>query len=1222
MADTFLQDARLTLLGAGFLGDAEAQDGVHLRWSFDPELGFPSEGFQLYFREPARKTTLKVSFTALAKQLQQQGAPAAVESGVTVHRADGDRLPVATRCEQVGLDLAGSPLVLRFRPTFGTPPGLVREVTLLGTTQQGAAFAQALHAGRVADCAAIGQQLCLGQILDSGTVAQLTRLDAGDRVLAGRHLRQRRRATRVTWAALVRAERADALRQLADLGAGTAAAAGCVPFQLTLRADVIDAVRISGCNATLLGAVWSPFARDESEAGWKPLHGPLCLPVNATPGYGCSLGPGDARSIAKNRIPQEAELPPAAPRRAELEQRLLGADFDELHHSLEQAIGSGGQLVVRLASDDPGDGTSWRYDVVRDALTAAADPYFARVLGLYWVHKPSTPPQRFDYMVEAVWPVNGEKRRFCFIVFDRGPEAQPALAAPTGPSATAMPGSAHVTPDGVLNPCEMDVVVNWRRPSVCEVTDALRTPMAYLVERTDAGAPGSGPYHLVTKRAFEAGGEPEVVPAIIADADDGAERFASGYFVDRGPGYGLFHYRVRGRDLFGRTSAPSAAAPVTVTDQVAPGPPLNLAAEYFDPADPERAGSDVLAWASRDAAPGDPPRAAVALRWIWPASRQLQFPDLDEFRLYYRSGSLNHVLGRITAVSQAAASEYDVVTDMAPVGPDIPAPQAAVDPGALRNEGEEYAVLTIVTVAGRLTFRVRANPAAPPLVGPCAFRLGRGTSPTATQAARAPYAAFKTFEQPAHWEGFLLDASAPPKPLRIAADGALRGALPSGLAASDVDIVRALETQDGAVYWHYLLRLRGLTLEPTAERPRAAGAFGIGAVDGVPNEGRIAPPASILAVRRVTPAVPPIVYPPVNYATLADYHGTSYFQLEWTGVAGAHYLVYRAGDLDLLASGGVDLATHRARTADEQRLELQQLGLDPAHVEAFRIVTAAPLVSAGGPMRHRDPLPGALRNRFVYRLRATDAGGNLAPWPPAASASCVVVDLPGVPPPPPAWADTSFPATGGVVLRWVPHATAALRGYRLYRSDDADRARDVRSMTSLFPAAQDEGAGGVTGVLVTRDATGAITGITPLAPGERPPGRLVQFLDTTAPPGRAIYYRLVAEDTNGHRSAASERLVVQAPKSAPPEPPAWVAPALGPSSVALQWTAAESDLECLVLRRTDGSIRRALGPWSVRGAYTFVDTDVEAGTDYQYSVRVRDRVGHVVDGPVLNVTAI
>ena len=402
----------------------------------------------------------------------------------------------------------------------------------------------------------------------------------------------------------------------------------------------------------------------------------------------------------------------------------------------------------------------------------------------------------------------------------------------------------------MLNPCEMDVVVNWRRPSVCEIADAIRAPIAYLVERTGAGAPDSGPYALVTRRAFEKGGEPEVVPAMIADPEVGPPRFASGYFVDRGPGYGLFHYRVRGRDLFGRTSAPSAPAAVTVTDQVAPGPPLNLAAEYFDPADPERAGSEMLAWADRDAAAGDPPRAAVAVRWIWPASRQLQFPDLDEFRLYYRPGSLNHVLGRITAVTEVATGEYDVATDIAPVGPDIPARQTAVDPGALRNEGEECPVLTIVTVGGRLTFRVRANPAAPPLVGPCAFRLGRGTSPTATQAARTPYPAFKTFEQPEHWEGFLLNPTAPPVPIRVSADGALRGVLPAGLTPADIEAVRVLEPQGGEVHWHYMLRLRGLTLEPSAERPRAAGAFGIGSVDAVTNEGRIAPPASILAVLR------------------------------------------------------------------------------------------------------------------------------------------------------------------------------------------------------------------------------------------------------------------------------------------------------------------------------------------------------------------------------------
>ena len=1222
MAGPFLQDSRLTLLGTGFLGDSEAQNGVHLRWSFDPELGFPADGFQLYFRAAAPKTTLKVSFSSLARRLQQQPAPAGVDGGVTVHRTDGDRLAVGVRCDQVGLDLGASPLVLRFRPNFAVAPALVREVTLLGVTQQGAAFAQAIHAGRVADCAALGQQACLGQILDAGTVSLLTRLEGAERLLAGRDLRGRRRGPRVTWSALIRSERAEALRRLAELGLAAPAAAACVPFQLTLRADAIDAVRVSGCNATLLGVVWSPMAADESEKGWKPLHGPICLPVDAVPEYSCSREAGDARSIAKNRLPEAADLPPGAPTRAELEARLLGADFEELHQSLEQALGGGGQFIARLASDDPEDGTSWRYDVVRDALTAAADPYFARVLGLYWVHAPTTPPERFDYMVEATWPIEGEKRRFCFIVFDRGPEAQPALTAPAGTVATAMPGSAHVTPDGVLNPCEMDVVVNWRRPSVCEIADAIRAPIAYLVECTGAGAPDSGPYALVTRRAFEKGGEPEVVPAMIADPEDGPPRFASGYFVDRGPGYGLFHYRVRGRDLFGRTSAPSAPAAVTVTDQVAPGPPLNLAAEYFDPGDPERAGSEMLAWADRDAAAGDPPRAAVAVRWIWPASRQLQFPDLDEFRLYYRPGSLNHVLGRITAVTEVATGEYDVETDMAPVGPDIPAPQTAVDPGALRNEGEECPVLTIVTTGGRLTFRARANPAAPPLVGPCAFRLGRGTSPTATQAARAPYPAFKTFEQPEHWEGFLLDPTAPPVPIRVGADGALRGVLPAGLTAADVETVRVLEPQGGEVHWHYMLRLRGLTLEPSAERPRVAGAFGIGSVDAVTNEGRIAPPASILAVLRVTPLVPPIVYPPVNFATLADYHGTSYFALEWTGAAGVGYLVYRAGDLDLLAAGGIELEAHRARSADEQRLQLQQLALDPAHVEAFRIVTAAPLVSAGGPMRHRDPLPGALQNRFVYRIRAVDAGGNLAPWPPAASASCVVVDLPGVSPPPPAWNDAAFPAAGGVVLRWVPNAPAALRGYRLYRSDEADGAQDVRSMTPLFAAPQDEGGGTVTGVVLTRDDTGAVTAVTPLPPGERPVGRLVQYEDNTAEPGRPLYYRLVAEDANGHRSAASERLMVQLPKSLPPEPPNWSTPAVAPGSVSLQWTAAEDDLECLVLRRADGSIRRALGPWGPRGDYAFLDTGVEPGTEYEYLIRVRDRVGHVVDGPLLNVTAI
>jgi hypothetical protein len=1219
MADQILQDPRLTLLGAGFVGDPEAQDGVHLRWSFDPDLGFPPEGFLLWSREATRADTRKASFVSLATQLEQQEAPAGVAGGVTVHRADGGRVQAGRRCGQIGLDVGSSPLVLRFRPAFGTPPEQVRSVTVFGLAQRGAVSVQARHAGRVADCAAVGGAACLRKLLGEHIATDVTELAGAEVMLAGRDLRARRRRGNV--AAVLRDDRASALERLRDIGFRPAAAT-CTPFELTVRADDVYEVLVAWCDAILPVVAWSPIAREVGERGWTLLAGPICLPVDDAPASLCSSGLGSARTVAKSRLPDAADLPGGAPTRAELDARLLGPDFDELRTSLDKVLSAGGQFVTRLDADDADDGTTWRYDVVRDAVTAAVDPYFARILGLYFVHRPSDQTVRSDYRIEATWPIDGEKQQLSWIIYDRGLETQPPLPAPTAAAATARIGAAHVMADGILNPHEMDVTVNWRRPSVCELTDPVRSPIAYLVERTDVDAPDTGPYQLVTRRTFELGGEPEVVPAVIADPEMGSPRFASGYFVDRGPGYGTFHYRVLGRDLFGRTSAPSDPAAVLVTDQVAPGPPLNLTAEYVDPADPAREGSAVVGWANRDTPAGSPKRAAVAMRWVWPASRRMQFPDLDEFRLYARRGTLNHVLGRIEGVTESAPGEYLVTTDFDPVGPDFPVPQSGVDLGALRSEGEECTILTVTTVAGRLVFRVRANPAAPPLAGPCTFRLGRGTSPTATQPARTSHPAFRSFEQAPDWAGFLLDPTAPPTPLRVAADGTLRGGLPAGLTPADVLVERALETVDGEEHWNYRMLLRGLELTPTADRPRAVATFGIGSVDGVGNEGRIAPPASVVALHRVPPAVPPIVYPPVNFATRADYHGDSWFALEWPGVAGVGYQVYRAGDLDLLAAAGIDVATHRAGTDDEQRLQLQQLALDPANIEAFRLVTAAPIRSAGGPMQHRDALPGALRNRFVYRIRAIDGAGNLAPWPPATSASCVVVDLPGVPPAAPSWAGTAFPASGGVVLRWVPNASDALRGYRLYRADDADAADDVRSMTPLFGAAQEEGGGSVVGVVLTRDAAGAVTAVTELAPGDRPPGRLAQHLDATATPGRPLYYRLVAEDLAGSRSPASERLVVQLPIAEPPAPPVWSAPALTAGSVALAWSAGD-DLRSLVLRRSDEGMWRPLGPWAASsGGGALADAGVVAGTAYVYRVRVRDRVGHVVDGPILPVTAI
>jgi hypothetical protein len=138
---------------------------------------------------------------------------------------------------------------------------------------------------------------------------------------------------------------------------------------------------------------------------------------------------------------------------------------------------------------------------------------------------------------------------------------------------------------------------------------------------------------------------------------DGLPRFASGYFVGRGPGYGLFHYRVRGRDLFGRTertlgSRGGDRSPI----RSRPGRRLNSPPSISIPGDfPSAAAASLPARGPiATAAAGDPRRAAVMRPLGLAGSRQLQFPDLDEFRLYYRAGSLNHVLGRITAVTEVA----------------------------------------------------------------------------------------------------------------------------------------------------------------------------------------------------------------------------------------------------------------------------------------------------------------------------------------------------------------------------------------------------------------------------------------------------------------------------------------------------------------------------------------------------------------------------------------
>ena len=1165
----FMQDPRLSMRALAITGDNEVQDGVHLRWSFAPGLGFPPSGFELSVRDSRERRPAHARVGAAAASVAGDLPPGIVIGGVTVHSADALPLEVEARCQQQGLGLSQRRLLVRFRPNFGAPPGLVREVVLSGVAQGGQVRARALRAGRVAACA-----------------------DAGD----------------------------------AKPEPGP-----CAGYELVLRADAIDSVEVTGRDALLMTVTYVTLADDECEQGWKPITAPICLPVQQSMGYPCPDPGTDPASVAKSRLPEPADLPPGAPTFDELTERLLGDAFDELRKTLEAMIDRAAVepqhlQVEQLAPDEAGDPAIFRLQPLQQVLLGSVDPYFARVLGLYHVDRRAQGP--VDYKVEAVWPVDGDKLTLCWIVFSVAPGPQPPLAVPAGVTATAFAGGAHAAPDGTVDRHQMDVGVRWARSNACDLARPERAAAAWLVERTNVGAGAGGPYELLTQREFDEGAGPEATPVILTESHAPGTPFPLGFYVDRRPGYGVFHYRVRARDLFGRTSGPSGSAQVDVRDEVPPGAPLNLAADHIEPGDPDRAGSPALAWANRDTPPGAHLRAATLVRWIWPVGRQRQAPDADEFRLYFRGGPLNALAGAVTAVSSLGGNRFRVDTDLAAIGPDFGAP-APVDLGVLRNEGEEYPVQTMQLAPGGLSLTVTGPPASPPLPGRCALRFGEGRPPLPAHPA------WSSFREAGDWGGLVLDPGMPgtPAPLRVGLDAVVRGPLPPGLGSGDAEVTRRTEPDPatGGAHLHYELKLRGLELAPSAARPRVQGSFGITAADDASpaNESRVSSPAGIFAVHRQPPEVPALTLPEELWASPADWHGHSWFTLTWPARRGVGYLVHRASDAVLLEAAGVSIAAHRALPPGQQRQQLRDLGSRRAHAGAFTAVTPEPVwAAADGPATWLDRLDGTVRNRFVYRLRSIDRAGNLAPWPAdpapadAGTVAVVVAVPPTTPPSPPRWAG-SEPAADGLALHWVPSPEADLAGYRLYRALDGEAASDPRAMTPLLAGATPEGQGGLVAVRVRRGTGPAPTiEVEQLPPGDTSPDRLIRFVDATVEGGRGAWYRLVAEDANGNRSLPSDPLATRLPKREPPDPPAWATAGPAPGGgVELAWSATEDDLEPLVLRRRpDDPLWRPLGAWLPRGTTTFLDEGTEAGVTYEYHVRVRDRVGHVVSGPVETVT--
>ena len=605
---------------------------------------------------------------------------------------------------------------------------------------------------------------------------------------------------------------------------------------------------------------------------------------------------------------------------------------------------------------------------------------------------------------------------------------------------------------------------------------------------------------------------------------------------------GGYQYLVAGVDLFGREGSPSAPAGVTLRDEIAPPPPTGVTARI------DRANGATEA----------------TVTWAWPADLSAQAGDAATFQVYVQTGELRTLSGAVTAVRAAGPGLADADTDLPP-GPDY----TRYIGGRLVSRGHSFPVTSVtsaITAHGRITVRVAALIAADGSeIRPSAATTARRTGLVFSSpgAAAGHFTLQADQPDPAHWP-----PAGPPVP------------------------VTGAET--------YQLTLPGLGLTTGPLTPVARAWFGVATTDqaGVQGPMSVAVPAAI--AHTDPPPAPPAPDGPA-FASRADYHGRSRCPLTIGSTEpGLRYDVLRALDATIMALAGAD-------SADDAAL----LALAGQHDDAFtrldcRDAGGQPLTGTGGALTYTDTLPGTGRNRFVYKVQATDLAGNRS----ALSGGLVVHLIDVVPPRPPVLTGV-YGGDRQITLQWAANREPDLALYRLYRTGDPAAAADVRAMPLVAAFLLDSATDPATGTGAATDADRAADATARLSAGD---GGL-SYSDTGLPGGSDQYYRLVAVDTAGNASPASPALRGRPFDASRPAAPSWSAPADGPDGLALAWAAADPDLTCLVQRRDSEAAPWArLAGWLPRGQYACTDSGREPDRSYQYRLLALDARGRASPG--------
>lgn len=994
-----------------------------------------------------------------------------------------------------------------------------------------------------------------------------------------------------------------------------------------LSADLMTSIEIEGGAAALIDICTVPISQNLA-LGWEPLiNQPLCLPAEHN-NYPCPGKPStfaQAESMALGRIHYGD---PAI---------WGGQRFNNLNEVLNDlvALGPSGSAMADITKpypssilSEPGMPAQNLLDLL---LVGSLDPAIAMMLGLYWVDSTAQTGVAYDYMVmadhsgrfhgnptealaalAAVTPqadISGDVD--VWVTFNIKKESAPPLKPPLAPQVFALPGS--VTGPSTTPGARNMAGLRWQLDAAPDGTLLPGEPIGYHLWRCNVGAnpPTAAPspinYSLLTAERLIIATETSIPTGTTRERASDWPSFPLMAF-DSGLDEGWHSYRLSAVDIFGRHSAMSEPGPwlqwawplavppkrpapkpwyyvdppverqvnpyaVRLLDKSPPPRVPGVEASALDPDDTMLMKDPIFFtwWNATPTGWWNSPNKAdrnqkLGLRvcWRWTKDQMLQAPDTTEFRIYFNPGT------------EAPASEPLCWQDRIYVVGYNKHVSVTND-----NSGNpvlrEYEVL--LPIAGGSTF------------------AGVSLAPSDTEPI--VYAHI-------------------------------------GVSAAD-----GKQHTDDDPKW-------------------SAGDWG----NHPGNEGLVGTPAKIYRVLRSKPPAPPAVDESEKvWATRADYHSLSYYTFRWTKSASHKTHIFRALDdtlfqvdwerraqnnppLDPATAANFPIASWNQPTRDAIAAELNSLtgngsfnaatratyealsnnalrtlaGL-PGNEKAFSQITYAPLDSSNadraGPDGADDYVPsatlcaylaeldGRARNRYFFRAAYVNAAHTVGQL----GVSSPPVYLPKVVPPKTPVVTKIRGDERQIELHWLKSREADLTAYRIYRSFDAAKAQNIRTMDMII-----EIPAGSLQVSVQQEVT---------------------WIDTNAPVGVDLSYRVTALDseTPPNESRPSKVIIGKAIDTQPPTIPVWGSlkwviydpvtgislplPALG--SIPVGFKAAVSlegmsdGYEVLAYRKEDGAAVWSKVPKTTRvlpdGSFAFLDVAAQIDRDYLYRCAAINQVG-------------